>query len=227
MKKAGILERVAPAVAVAVFASGCGAIVEEAVEQAAERALEEGIEGDGEVNIDLDDLEDGNVTIEVEGADGEEGTIEFDTESGTIEIEGVEGEDATIDFDAGDGEDATVEFESEDGEGSFSLNADLPEDWPSEFPLPDGVEIVASGSFDDGTTTTFNASFEAPDGSFEELRAHFSGFGLPVVQEADDTSDGFRNYTLNAQDDQANLFVLLSDSLTGLVVGQLVIGVTN
>ena len=141
--------RVTPFLASCLLLASCGAIAEEA----AERALEQ-----GGIEVELDDLEDGDFTVGIEGEDGEQATIQVDAEEGTLQIDSEDGEESvSIDADitddgeftvniedqdgevgtiGGDAEEGTFDFESEDGEGSFNLGAELADDWPSEFPLP-------------------------------------------------------------------------------------------
>lgn len=94
--------------------AGCGAIAEEAIEQA------------------------------VEADTGEEVEIDFDSEDGTLSIEGDDGEEFSFDIDAdgegsvmsGSDEDGNT-FEMVTGEG-------VPDDWPGELPIPPGTIVTST-----------------------------------------------------------------------------------
>ena len=95
--------RIAPFLALCLLLSGCGELLEEAAEQALDQ---------GGIDVDLDDVEDGDFTINFEGEDGEQATININGEEGTVDIETEDGEEGSISIDS---EDGTVEIEA-DGE---------------------------------------------------------------------------------------------------------------
>ena len=109
------LLRIALFAAASMVLASCGAILEEATERAVEQGLEE-----GGVDVDLDDIADGEFEVTVTDENGEEATIQID------------------------GEEGVLEFDSEDGEGSISVDNDLSDDWPDEYALPDDAVVVLS-----------------------------------------------------------------------------------
>ena len=110
--------------------SACGG-GDELSERAAEELIEQQLEAEGE-NVDID-LDDGDVRIETpEGST----VINVDEDgNGEIQFEGGEG-DAAVQFDEGGG-------------------VDLPENFPSEVPLPDGLSIQSASSIDAPEGATF------------------------------------------------------------------------
>lgn len=154
-------------------ATGCGAILEEAAEQALEQ------EG---VDVEFDEFEEGGeININVEGEDGESGSLVIDGDEGTIEFE-TEGGDGSGSVQI-DGEEGTFDFETEDGEGSFAVDAGLPDGWPDAFPLPDSATVATSGTFEENGERSFVATFEGPADAYEDYVAHFRGFDAPIQNE--------------------------------------------
>jgi|GEM_PF-1128099 len=156
----------------AVFASGCGAIVDRVSEQAVEEAVERAVEADsgGNVEVEFDDdgirieTDEGDVTltadddgVQIDGvdADGNEFSLDADEDGVVAESDG--GGSLDIDSDGtftatdGEGEVVTGEFDEEDGsvtvEGAdgetvFSTAEGIPDEWPSDIPRPDGLSDV-------------------------------------------------------------------------------------
>ncbi len=161
----------------------------------AERVAEEALEQEG-VEVDID-RGDGDFTVTFEDEDG----------GGTL---------------TADGESGQVEFESEDGQGTFnSGGGELPEDWPSGYPIPAGATILSSGRFVEADGTSWSAFFEGPPGSFDDYVAHFQGYDTPLLSETESNSgdDRIVTYTWGA-DDEATAFLVLSDN-GDAVTGQL------
>lgn len=149
------------AAVLAVTASGCGALIEQATEEAVERAVES--ENGGDVEIDFS--EDG---IQVEGTDenGDDFSVDFgedgfdaQTENGetiTIDEDGFtatdeNGEVTTGEFNT-DGESAEIVIEGEDGGAVFRTGTAVPDEWPSDVPRPEDLnEVNSSYQADAGT----------------------------------------------------------------------------
>ena len=76
-------------------------------------------------------------------------------------------------------EDGGIKVEASDG--NFEIGTgELPADWPSEIPAPEGFEVVMAGANDDGS---FNAAFEARGDQLAEVDAYVkllmnSGFAV-------------------------------------------------
>jgi hypothetical protein len=101
-------------------------------------------------------------------------------------IESSGGEGANVDVDSETGQ---VDIETEDGSMSFGT-AELPDDWPSEIPLPDGYELtnamvtgadgersfIIGGTFDGDAMETFDSLTEqfAEDGWTEVTKTDMS-----------------------------------------------------
>lgn len=132
--------------------SGCG-------EQLAEKIAEDRIEAEGGGDVDID-LDDGNISVKSE--DGEF-SVKTD-DDGNISIQGSgQGGDGSIQIDSENGE--TV-VEGDDGTAVFSQSGDLPEGFPDEVPVPDGLSIVFAQSLEtsDGGTGYSVAATSSRDG---------------------------------------------------------------
>lgn len=149
---------------VAITAAAALAIGACSTEDVAERVAEEAIEQqvEGEGGGDVDiDLGDGGVRIE-----GEDGAVEMSF-----------------------GEDGVSVISTPEGE--FRTGTELPDDFPSGVPLPDGMTIISAASMasPDGTTYVVNGSVdrgvsEANDGYADALAA--AGFEQLAMTETPD-----------------------------------------
>lgn len=82
-----------------------------------------------------------------------------------------------VDINADDG---TVEVETEDGSMSFGT-AEVPEEWPEDIELPDGLEILSGTSMDasDGRLVAITATSEqSPDELLEGLKSQLSDWEI-------------------------------------------------
>ncbi len=187
--------RRAPAAALvtilAVGTTGCGAILEEAAEEALEQ---EGVE------VEFDDLEDGEFTINVEDENGE-GTFTVDADGGQLD------------------------FETEDGSGSFATDTELPADWPGGYPLPADASVLSTGRFEEGDGVSYFAAIEGPAEAFDAYLAHFQGLGHPVLNQSDFSGDGSRQASITWGTDEAETgTVILTGDDQGVYAQLQVIG---
>ena len=102
-----------------------------ATESGVERLIES--QGDGEVDVDLDG--DGGFSVQTE-----EGGMSID-EDGNFVITDADGSVVT-----GNADSETGEFTAESEDGSFRIDAsgEIPEEWPSDVPSPEGLEGASS-----------------------------------------------------------------------------------
>ncbi|MCB0968873.1 MAG: hypothetical protein KDB37_18735 [Ilumatobacter sp.] len=197
---------VAAIAAALVAVAGCSS--DDIAESIAERAIE--ANGDGDVDIDLDDGEfsvetedgsfqmttdeDGNVVIQAQDAEGND-VFSSQTEDGVTQIQTEDG-DATI-TQSGDGDESEMVIETEDGTATFSQSGDLPEDFP-EIPLPDDLTVVMSQQSDTGDGQTNVVVGTAPgdwESYLDELTAFLDDNGY-VQQSLTTTQEGaFFMYT--------------------------------
>ena len=154
----------AAGVAALVALTGCGA--DKLVEKATEQAVEKAAESDSGQDVDVDlDFENGDFSIRTE--DGEF-TIDTD-EDGNIVYRGPDGEVA-IDADGNyvatdaDGntitateEDGTTVVESDAGTAVYGDAVDLPDDFPSVVPLPDGFVAQYAQKFAEASGDAWTA----------------------------------------------------------------------
>lgn len=178
--------------------ASCGAILEEATERAVEQGLEE-----GGIDVDLDDIADGEFEVTVTDENGEEATIQID------------------------GEEGVVEFDSEEGEGTIGIDAGLAEGWPDEYPIPDDAVIVSSLSFQEEAESTFQTMFTAPPGSLDRYYEHFQAFDLPIFAETNSTTADAVQRTINwgTDDEQTGTFFISDNGEE--VFGQITLVIKN
>ena len=189
-----IIFRISSVVAACLLLASCGAILEEAAEQ----ALEE-----GGLDVEVDDIESGDITVNVENEDGEESTIVFDGDQGT------------------------VEFDSEDGQATIGVDTGLAEGWPDEFPLPDDAIVNGSLADRNAERSFFNASFSGPFGSIESYLEHFRTLSPPILSESDFTGSDSQQYTIMWGTEEQPLANLLLFEADGELNGQISIEIPN
>jgi hypothetical protein len=107
--------------------AGCGNATESGVENLIES------QSGGDVDVDLDD--DGGFSVQTE-----EGGMTID-EDGNFVITDADGSVV-----AGTADSETGEFTAESEDGSFRIDAsgEIPEEWPSDVPSPEGIEGASS-----------------------------------------------------------------------------------
>ena len=115
------------AVGVVIALSACGDATESGVEQLVES------QGGGDVDLDLDG--DGGFAVQTE-----EGGMSID-EDGNFVITDADGSVVT-----GNADSETGGFTAESEDGSFRIDAsgEIPEEWPSDVPSPEGIEGASS-----------------------------------------------------------------------------------
>jgi hypothetical protein len=155
-------------VSLAVTASGCGRLIEKATEEAVEKVVEEAVEADtgGEVDVEINDdgitveSEEGefNLSVDengiaVDGTDADGNDFSLDGDENGVEVDNDNGTSLDIDSDGTftatdeDGnvttgeatEDGGFTVEGEDGESVFQSGPGIPDQWPSDVPMPSGL----------------------------------------------------------------------------------------
>ncbi len=100
-----------------------------------------------------------------------------------------DGADVNIDSDNGQ-----LDISSDDGSMSFGDQTELPEDFPSDIPLPSDYELTSSMSMGGGNSDGWSISGTLTDASsatFDDLVAGFTDAGWTKSSEAtNDTGDG-------------------------------------
>ncbi len=138
-------------VGVLVLATACGDSGQEGIEQLIEQ------QSGGSVDVEFGDdggisvqSEDGSFSIDEEGnfvvvdENGEVITGDIDANGDSINIESDQG-NVVVDGDGGN-----VQISGDEGDVSFQTGSDIPADWPSAVPVPDGLTVVSSATFDEG-----------------------------------------------------------------------------
>jgi hypothetical protein len=161
--------------AIAVASTGCGRLIERATEEAVEQALES--EGGEDVEIDFSDGEirvesdEGDVTfsadengVQIDGTDADGNDFSVNADENGLEVESEDGTSLDIDDDGTfvatdeDGEVITGEadgdggftVEDSDGDAVFSSSDEIPEQWPTDVPEPEGLSDVTGTYFSEG-----------------------------------------------------------------------------
>ncbi len=153
----------------------------------------------GDVDLDLDG--DGGFSIQTE-----DGSMTID-EDGNFAVVGRDGEVVTG---SGDSE-GNMTFEGEDGSFTMSQGSDIPDEWPSAVPVPEGLAVTSSsvmgndangsaitlaGTADDGEAfaSDYSAALEAA--GFES-ESEFSSDGMYSASYSNDAwgvTFGFTDY---------------------------------
>jgi hypothetical protein len=138
----------------ALSATACG--------NAAESGLEQLIESQGGGDVDLDLNSDGGFSMQTE-----EGGMSID-EDGNFVITDASGSVVSGSADVDSGE---FNIETEDGSFSSSTSNELPDDWPSEVPRPDGLLITSVAAVSSPEGNTFQVS-----GTVTNIESFVSGY---------------------------------------------------
>jgi len=147
-------------------ATGCGKSPSELV---AEKVIEQ--QTDGEVDVDF-----GDGGIDVQTPDGE---FSVD-EDGSFTVTGEDGEVIT-----GAGENGDFTMESEDGTFTMSQDQEIPAEWPSDVPQPEGVTVSGSSVMDtgDGTSVTLAGTVDDSAEFMSNYGAALEAAGLTKASE--------------------------------------------
>jgi hypothetical protein len=116
---------------------------------------------------------DGNVDVDVSG-EGEDMTINVDTEDGNVSIDV-----------SGEGDDATIEMESEDGTITIGAGSEMPESLT--VPVPDGGEVTTSVEMEEGVMVVVTYA----NGRYDEIVAFYDDWTAGSGEEFDKQSMSF------------------------------------
>ncbi len=138
----------------ALVATGCGKSPSEFV---AEKVIEE--QTNGEVDVDFSD---GGIAIETPDGDMNVG------EDGSFTITDQDGETVVGESDENGG----FTVEGEDGSFTMSQGGEIPEEWPSDIPQPEGVSVTGSSVIDSGDASGITLA-----GTVEDSASFMSDYG--------------------------------------------------
>jgi len=160
--------------------SGCGGIAEKITEEGAERLIEAETGEDVELDFDSGD---GSFSVETES-----GGFSFDEDGNFV----VTDEDGSV-FTGSASDDGQILVESENGEGAFRVVTDIPDEWPSNIPRPEGLTIEG-GSYITAEGETMMTVIGSPSGSAidytEAYLATVAAAGFTETGSFDSTQDG-------------------------------------
>ena len=117
-----------------------------ACESAGEASLEKLIESESGGDVSLDLNADGGISMQTE-----DGGMSID-ENGNLVVTDADGSVVTGNIDAETGD---VSIQSEDGSFSSGSTTELPDEWPSEIPEPDGLAITSATVIGSDTEQAF------------------------------------------------------------------------
>jgi len=117
-----------------------------ACESASEAGLEKLIESESGGDVELDLNGDGGISVQTE-----DGGMSVD-EDGNLVVTDADGSVVTGNIDAETGD---VSIETEDGSFSSGSTTELPDEWPSEIPEPDGLAITSATVIGSDTEQSF------------------------------------------------------------------------
>jgi len=148
----------------------------------------------------------------IESAAASEGQdIDVDLSSGEVNITGEDGEQFSI---SSDDEGATIT--TEDGETTISSgeNLSIPDDFPSQIPVPSDLNIITSATGQEGGQQQFSILGQYQGGSgtelFEWYKQEMSGWNITSQQTYED-EEGTTS-TIIADNDNYNVNVFIMDS---------------
>jgi hypothetical protein len=198
---AKISVRISVAAAACLAFSACGAIAEKVTEEGAERLIE--AESGEDVELDFDSG-DGSFSLETE-----EGSFSFDEDGNFVVTDqdgsvftGSASDDGLIVLDedgepvvnvSGDGENGEISIEGENGESVYRVVTDIPAEWPSDIPRPEGLTIEG-GTYISADGETVITVIGTPSGSAidytESYLVAVAAAGLTETGSFDSTQDG-------------------------------------
>lgn len=118
------------------------------------------------------------------------------------------GSSGDVDIDSDDG---TVKVETEDGTTSYGEDVDLPDDFPSDVPLPQSDHRVVSASTQGtGMFVTMSLTDVDYDAEVEHLTSGFEESGYTVADKMTSASEGQQFVMFTAEKDGRTIAVSLS-----------------
>lgn len=99
-------------------------------------------------------------------------------------------DDADVDIDSESGQ---VDVSTPDGDMSFGDGTELPDDFPSDIPLPEGYALTSSMSNADGDSSNWSITGTLPDAddsTFDDLVAEFTSAGWTKSSDASSETGG-------------------------------------
>ena len=179
--------------------SACGAIAEKITEEGAERI----IEAESGENVEIDfDSDDGSFSIETE-----EGSLAVDDDGNFIVTDqdgsvftGSASDDQLVVLDDdgnhvlnGDGSGGEILVQGNDGESVYRVVTEIPAEWPSQVPLPEGLD-VEGGSYVAAEGETLITVIGTPPGSavdyVDSWLSSVASSGFTETGRFDQSADG-------------------------------------
>jgi hypothetical protein len=222
--------KISAAVAACLAFSACGAIAEKVTEEGAERIIES--ESDGDVDFDFDSG-DGSFSVQTEDgtfAANADGSFVVTGENGEV-LSGSANDDGLVVLNEdGDpvlnvsGDSGEISIEGEDGENVFRVVTEIPAEWPSDVPLPDGLTIEG-GTYiiDDGETLMTLIGAPNNGDAFEYIENYGNALraaGLNETGQFDSSAGGSTNAQRIYENNEwvVNMIAFVDDSSNAITI---------
>ncbi len=165
------------AIAGMVALSACGDSTESGVEELIES------QGNGDVDVDLEG--DGGFSVQTE-----EGGMSID-EDGNFVITDADGSVVTGNADSESGE-----FTAESEDGSFRIDAsgEIPEEWPSDVPSPEGIEGASSTVTQSSTELAITVTGQAGESFVDDYSSTLEDAGYEQASNFESDANVTRVY---------------------------------
>ncbi len=193
--------KISAAVAACLAFSACGAIAEKITEEGAERIIE--AESGEDIELDFDSG-DGSFSIETEEGGfslDEDGNFVVTDQDGSV-FTGSASDDQLVVLDEdgnpvlnvnGDGSGGEILVQGNDGESVYRVVTEIPAEWPSQVPLPEGLD-VEGGSYVAAEGETLITVIGTPPGSavdyVDSWLASVASSGFTETGRFDQSADG-------------------------------------
>lgn len=124
-------------------------------------------------------------------------------------------EDADVNIDSDKGQ---VDVSTPDGEMSFGSGTELPDDFPSDIPFPEGSTITSALSSTDGGVKTWSVTgtlADADEGTFDDIIAQLTADGWTKTSDMSGSSGGGMGSTTMLTRDNMQLVVAAQIGIEG------------
>jgi hypothetical protein len=170
--------------------TACGNATETGIEQLIES------QGGGDVDLDLDG--DGGFSVQTE-----EGGMSID-EDGNFVITDADGSVVTGNADSESGD---FNVESEDGSFRVDASGEIPEEWPSDVPRPEGLEGTSATVTQSPTELAITVTGQADDSFVDDYGSTLEGDGFERTSNFESEANVTRIYENETWTVSVNSFV--------------------
>lgn len=115
-----------------------------------------------EAKVNLSDVKEGKMSVETTNEDGETQSmnIDVDEDDGSATITGDDGESIAVDTEDNGTHTLTMEDDDQSFESTTGEDAELPDGFPEDFPIPEDADITSSSTITEDDTTSYTVRIE-------------------------------------------------------------------